>query len=185
MTIAANDRTVTRTRFSFVWNYEKDEQWLTALSAQGLHLVKPGIARHRFERDPAKRYVYRMDYHPIKERDQLDSYLALFEDAGWEHAGSKIGWHYFRRPYVEGASPEIYTDRTSIRQLLQRIQFTLLILALINVPLLIINTMNLFKWGDRSQVVSGTIGFVVVLELLVILLLFYGCVRFQHKIKKL
>ncbi|MFK7691611.1 DUF2812 domain-containing protein [Paenibacillus sp. HJGM_3] len=78
--------------------------------------MKPGIARHRFERDPAKRYVYRMDYHPIKERDQLDSYLALFEDAGWEHAGSKIGWHYFRRPYVEGVARNLhgpYLDQTT------------------------------------------------------------------------
>ncbi|MDD9268156.1 DUF2812 domain-containing protein [Paenibacillus sp. GCM10023248] len=173
-----------RNRFSFVWNYEKDESWLTGLSAQGLHLDKPGVIRNRFESNPELRYVYRMDYQKIVGQEQVNEYVALFEDSGWEHVGTIMGWHYFRKPYREGGTYDIYTDRLSVRQLLQRVQTTLGILAIANVPLLIMNLKNLFS-GPRSHTISSTLTFTIVLEVLCILLLAYGCVRFQQKIKKL
>ncbi|WP_127534339.1 DUF2812 domain-containing protein [Paenibacillus kobensis] len=174
-----------RTRVSFVWNYEKDEQWMTDLSAQGLHLVKPGIVRSRFEKDTDRRYVYKVDYHQLKKGEELKSYLALFEDMGWEHVSSYMGWHYFRKPYAEGESYEIYTDRTTIIQLWKRVQTTFLMILLANIPILILNLVNMFETADRSEVISSTIASVSGFQTTVALLLLYGWFRFQNKIKQL
>jgi hypothetical protein len=173
-----------RTRFSFVWNYEKDESWLTDLSTQGLHLVKPGVFRNRFEKDSTVRYVYRMDYQKISGKDKLDEYKALFEDSGWEHVDSLFGWHYFRKPFREGESFDIYTDRLSLKLLFRRVQLTLGVVALANLSLLLLNAPKLFN-EKSSQVIGGTMAFVVPLELFCVLLLTYGYLRFQQKIKKL
>lgn len=173
-----------RNRLSFVWNYEKDESWLTGLSEEGLHLDKPGVIRNRFVKNADVRYVYRMDYQKIHGQEQVNEYISLFEDSGWEHVGTVIGWHYFRKPYREGETYEIYTDRLSVKQLLQRVQTTLGILAVANVPLLIMNLRNLFSMKS-SHTINNTLSFIILLEVLCILLLVYGCVRFQQKIKKL
>jgi len=174
-----------RTRVSFVWSYEKDEAWLTGLSAQGLHLVKPGLFRNRFERAVDRRYVYKVDYRQLKDPKELLAYLALFEDMGWEHAGTIMGWHYFRKPYPEGEADAIYSDPASIIQLWKRVQLTLLMLALANVPIFILNVTNMLHSGDRSQTILRTIAFASILQALAILLLLYGWFRFQRKIKRL
>ncbi|MZQ87027.1 DUF2812 domain-containing protein [Paenibacillus sp. 5J-6] len=173
-----------RTRFSFVWNYEKDETWLTDLSAQGLHLLKPGVFCNRFEKNSTVRYVYRMDYQKISGTDKLDEYKALFEDSGWEHVDSLFGWHYFRKPFREEESYDIYTDRLSLKLLFKRVQLTLGVVALANLVLLLVNAPKLFT-EKSSQVVGSTMTFLVPIELFCVLLLAYGCLRFQQKIKNL
>lgn len=186
MTHTTMDSLITRKRISFVWNYEKDEEWLTSLSAQGEHLVMPGTFSYQFKQDTKVRYVYRMDYHPIREKDELDSYYALFEDAGWEHVGSNLSWHYFRKPHVSNEpSSQIYTDYSSLKQLLKRIQWMLVILAVANVPTMILNIVNVWKWLDESSTVSGLVTFALVLQALAVILLLYGTVRFQRKIRRL
>jgi hypothetical protein len=127
-----------------------------------------------------------MDYHPIREKDELDAYYALFEDAGWERVGSNMGWHYFRKPYVnEESSALIYTDHSSLKQLLQRIQMMLILLVAVNFPIMTVNIMNVWGWYDKSVTVRSVITSVVVLQVLVIIVLLYGFVRFQRKIRKL
>lgn len=184
MTKTRSNQLEYRTRFSFVWNYEKDESWLTGLSAQGLHLVKPGVFRNEFEKNSAVRYVYRMDYQKISSKANLDEYKALFEDSGWEHVDCLFGWHYFRKPFREGESYDIYTDRLSVKLLFKRVQLTLGVVALANLALLFMNAPKLFS-ETRSQLMGSMFAFLVPLELLCVLLLAYGCLRFQQKIKKL
>jgi Protein of unknown function (DUF2812). len=186
MALSAVDQFVTRTRVSFVWNYEKDEEWLNNLSAQGEHLEKPGTFRYAFKKDVSIRYVYRMDYQQIKEQDQLNEYYALFKDLGWERVGSNMGWHYYRKPYMEGeTSTQIYTDRSSLVQLLRRVQMMLVLLAAANFPIIIVNIMNVWSWYDKSVTVRSFISSVVVLQVLVVIVLLYGFVRFQRKIRRL
>jgi hypothetical protein len=60
--VARLAKSIYKNRFSFVWNYKRDEVWLTGLSARGLHLNRPGMIRYRFDYDPSVRYEYRMDY---------------------------------------------------------------------------------------------------------------------------
>lgn len=184
ITMNANNPVEYRRRLSFAWNYEKDEKWLSDLSAQGLHLTKPGVNRYRFERDPSKRYEYRLDYQTIRDAKELETYAAFFEDSGWTLVGSIMGWHYYRRPYSGGAAAELYTDRSSLKQLYRRVQFTFGVLAIVNVVLMIVNTFNTFRNSD-TPVIGELFLVLISIQLLATLLLAYGCVKFQKKIKQL
>lgn len=95
-----------------------------------------------------------------------------------------FGWHYFRKPFREGESYDIYTDRLSVKLLFKRVQLTLGVVALANLALLFMNVPKLFS-ETRSQLMGSMFAFLVPLELLCVLLLAYGCLRFQQKIKKL
>ncbi len=105
----------------WVWAHEKEEQYLDHLSAQGIHLEKPGWIAPVFRRDPQTRYVYRLDYQPTLKERQAE-YLALFEQAGWEYQGRIQGWWYFRTPWSSAGVADIYTDSRSIRELYRRIR---------------------------------------------------------------
>ncbi|MFD0674807.1 DUF2812 domain-containing protein [Cohnella sp. GCM10027633] len=184
ITMNASNPVVYRKRLSLVWNYRTDEKWLSDLSAQGLHLTKPGVFRYRFEQDSSVRYEYRLDYQTIHDAKELETYVAFFEDSGWTLAGSIMGWHYYRRPYSEGNSAEIYTDRSSLKQLYRRVQFTLAVVAILNLFLLIVNSFNAFR-NDDEPVIRNVFIVLMSIQLLASLLLAYGCVKFQKKIKQI
>jgi hypothetical protein len=100
-------------RFKFFLNYEKEEQWLSSMAAQGCHLKKVGFG-YNFDNAPPEQAVIRIDYRPFKtDRDYMD-YCSLFEDSGWRHiAGTKCsGAQYFKK--ISGDSNEnIFSDAVS------------------------------------------------------------------------
>lgn len=92
------------------WQDERLEAWLRRMSQQGWHLAAAGWpARYTFTRGEPADLVYRLDWQEAS-RKELPSYLQLFADAGWEHAGSQAGWQIFHRPAADGLAPEIFTD---------------------------------------------------------------------------
>lgn len=112
--------TVVRYKLHFVWEDEKEEQWLRAMARQGLHLVKANqMCRYVFRVGAPEDVVYRLDYLPRARKDA--SYFQLFEDAGWEHAWACTGWQYWRKP-AGGGEPEIFTDRQSKVAKLRRVR---------------------------------------------------------------
>lgn len=112
--------TVVRYKLHFVWEDEKEEQWLRAMARQGLHLVKANqMCRYVFRVGAPDDVVYRLDYLPRARKDT--SYFQLFEDAGWEHAWACSGWQYWRKP-AQGGEPEIFTDRQSKVEKLRRVR---------------------------------------------------------------
>lgn len=67
------------------WQHEREECRLDQLSERGVHFEKPGFLFPRFHPDSGARYVYRLDYQPpLRTRDAVAEYRALFADAGWE-----------------------------------------------------------------------------------------------------
>lgn len=94
------------------WNDHLIEAWLESMAAEGWHLDKVGaLGRYQFVRGEPARVAYRIDFWPNQGRDT--SYEQLFRDAGWELAGNTVGWSFWRHPYVDGAAPEIFTDKAS------------------------------------------------------------------------
>ncbi len=181
----ANHRIEYRNSFLFgAWNYEKFEKWLSDLSAQGSHFTKQGFFRLRFEKDPSARYEYLLDYQAIRDPKEKAAYFALFEDCGWTHVDTSLGWHYYRRPYVDGDRPAIYSDRSSLKQLWRRLQFLLVALAFGNLVIAAVNTFNLNAMS-YAKPFRGILLASVLFQILVTVLLAYGCMRFQRKIKKL
>jgi hypothetical protein len=120
--------TITKFRWFWAWQDEKEEEWLAEMAAQGLHLDGfdfPTI--YRFREGEPKEFVYRLDYPVVSKKDR-GSYLQLFVDSGWEHVGDMGGWVYFRRQVQSGDPMEIFTDVESKVQKYYRIMLFLIIL---------------------------------------------------------
>ncbi|MFC4812037.1 DUF2812 domain-containing protein [Paenibacillus sp. GCM10023250] len=175
--------TVKKTRLWMSWQYEQEEEWVNAMSAQGLHLRRAGIVRSAFERDPSVRYTYRLDYQPgLGKGEKLAAYLELYRDAGWEHAGTFAGiWYYFRRPWQPGESPRLYTDRDSLAAHYKRIRGVMAAMLPVNAVLLCVNGANLLpRIGGHLWTVAVP---VLAIYAAIFALLGTGIVKMNRKIK--
>jgi len=124
--------TITKYKWFWAWQDEKEENWLSDMALDGWHLknfVVPGI--YTFEAGEPRRVHYRMDF--IVDRKDYQNYLQLFTDSGWEHLGEMGGWQYFRKNAEGGTASEIFTDNDSKAQKYQR----LLMFLTIFLPVLI------------------------------------------------
>jgi len=114
-------------KWFWAWQDEKEEAWLSEMAKQGLHLESlpfPGIYEFR-KGDPGD-YIYRLDFQSLQGKDR-ESYLQLFDDAGWEHIGDMGGWVYFRHLVNGSEIPDIYSDLESKIGKYQRILVALAI----------------------------------------------------------
>lgn len=120
--------TVRKFRLFIAPNINKEEQWLTELSSQGLHLVKYEYFTYVFEEDPTKSFVYQIDFRQDAKKD----YFQLYEDAGWEYVTNSMSiFHYFRADASDSGIQKLYTDNDSLQDSFKRmISFYLLIFGL-------------------------------------------------------
>ena len=104
------DTLVTKFKWFWGWQDDKQEAWLGAMSQAGLQLQNiRAFGRYIFEVDTTKNYVYRMDFTSGRDSD----YFHLIEEAGWEHVLQVLGWQYWRKETLEGVTAEIFTDNES------------------------------------------------------------------------
>ena len=159
--------TVTKRKWFWAWQDEQEEAWLQEMSQSGLHfdaVTFPGS--YRFIEGEPEDYVYRLDYQALRAKDK-DSYLQLFEDAGWEHVGEMGGWVYFRIKSKPGETPEIYSDFESKIGKYYRVMIYLAIFLPI---LLILNPDMGDRYGIFSDVLEG---------LFAVMMLFYAYAMVQ------
>lgn len=108
------------------WQDEQEETWLGEMARQGWHLVTPGLfGQYTFTAGEKREVIYRLDFVSDYKKDE--SYLQLFQDAGWEHVGVLGGWQYFRKEVKPGETPEIFTDHDSKIAKYQRLLIYLVI----------------------------------------------------------
>jgi len=119
--------TIKKFKWFWAWNDDKEEAWLAEMAQQGLHLEKIDLpGQYTFRVGEPGNYVYRLDFQTMQSKDR-DSYLQLFEDAGWEHIGDMGGWVYFRHAVNGGEIPEIFSDLDSKLGKYQRLMTYLII----------------------------------------------------------
>ena len=107
-------------KWFFVWDFEKEEQWLNEMAAQGWVLVGVGFCRYEFERCEPEKYIIRMQmYKGDKE------YIQFIEDTGAEYIGKMVSWIYFRRDASLGAF-DLFSDIDSKIEHLKKIGYMLL-----------------------------------------------------------
>jgi len=168
---------ITKTKWFWAWQDEKEEAWLAEMAQQGLLLEDVSLpGTYQFKRVEPANYVYRLDYQSLKTKDK-DSYLQLFSDAGWENVGEMGGWMYFRYKISNGEAPEIYSDLESKVGKYQRV----LIYLVIFLPIMIL-LMNNFPTTDNpgpfSMILQG-------LSALLLLLYALGMMQLIIRITKL
>jgi len=166
------------------WNIEKLEKWMSDLSEKGIQVTKPGLLWNKVIKDSSKQYIYRMDFQPDAfGKERLTEYINLYADSEWEYMGS-VGplWHYFRKDSLANEPFELYTDDFSLLSFYKSFQRGLLIAALINIFIIIINLTVIFPSHITSGVWSIAVP-IISLQILVIIVLINGYVKLERKIK--
>lgn len=134
-----NANTITRFKWFWAWNDDKEEAWLRQMSLEGWHLRSLGLPGfYTFEAGSPINYVYRLDFQTTSKKETA-AYLQLFADAGWTYLGSMSSWQYFRKEAPAGQAPEIFTDNDSkILKYRRLLRFLLTLL-----PMVMISMINL------------------------------------------
>ncbi len=123
------ETTITKHKWFWAWEDEKEEAWLSQMAASGWHLVTPGpFGVYTFESGSPRKVVYRLDYLFGSRRQDRQDYLQIFTDAGWEHVGEMANWQYFRKEVLSGEEPELYTDVKSKLKKYQRLIVVLVVI---------------------------------------------------------
>ncbi|WP_461207531.1 DUF2812 domain-containing protein [Clostridium sp. DL1XJH146] len=162
----------------FVWQDDKEEEWLNEMARKGWLLEKYTFCVYTFYKSEPKEYIYKLDYKRIKYPKD-DEYLKLFRDSGWEYVDNYMNWHYFRSEKGKSLLPDIYSDYNSKIEKYKRVLGLLL-------PITFFNIFNLFNMTLNESVYElktrcGIIGLVS----LVVLLMIYGDIKVFLKIWKL
>ena len=79
-------------KWIWVWDFDKEEQWLNSMAQQGWVLDRVGFCRYEFVRCEPGEYIVRLE---MREHDE--GYLSFMSDTGAEYVGRVVKWIYFRR----------------------------------------------------------------------------------------
>jgi hypothetical protein len=87
----------------FVWEYEKEEQWLNDMSKKGWQLINATIFKYKFESGPSGEYTYRLELLEKGRRSkESTSYLNFLQETGIEMVGECKQWIYLRCKTTDG-----------------------------------------------------------------------------------
>ncbi|MDO5784487.1 MAG: DUF2812 domain-containing protein [Eubacteriales bacterium] len=165
-------------RLFMAWQYEKEEDWLNEMAANGWNLVDTSLFRYTFEEGTPGEYQYRLELleHGAKSPESI-AYIRFMEETGAEHIATWFnGWTYFRKKVSDGPFA-IFSDIDSKIKHLKRIE-RILLLAL---------ACELCAGGAQGVQYADTGGawslgvFIFAMVLAVIILL--GLVRIRKQIK--
>ncbi|KAI7252309.1 hypothetical protein KC345_g11497 [Hortaea werneckii] len=175
-------------------DFEKEEQWLNDMSAQGLALTEYSWARYVFEESDPGEYIYRLELlEDDPKRPKSAQYLQFMEETGAERvpAGKKSRsnrlyssqrWVIFRRKASEGAFT-IYSDMDSKIKHYQRIHRLWISLAIME---LIIGIFNVMLIALNNPAYIYRINFILGMVLIVLGIFFVlFSVPVRRKITKL
>lgn len=123
-------------KWIWVWDFDKEEQWLNTMAQQGWVLDRVGFCRYEFVRCEPGEYTVRLE---MREHD--DAYLGFMADTGAEYVGRMMQWIYFRRK-TELGDFDIFSDLDSRIAHLGRIARILKIVGIANLVIGLANSMN-------------------------------------------
>jgi len=160
-----------------VWQEKKEGQWLRKMSNDGWHLYRVGFLHYRFKKGKPKDMIYRFDFKYIRSKE-LNDYITLFEDTGWEYISRFGGWYYFRTEAKEGYNTEIYTDNASK---LKKYKTLLVFLIVLTIPQIYYLTIMLTRFKNVPPYSLP----VILLYTLILSLLIYAIIRISLIIRRI
>ena len=123
---------ITVHRWIWAWDFDKEEEWLNDMAAQGWVLDGIGYCTYHFRSCEPGEYMVRLELldgsiHMQKNRE----YITFLEETGVEVVGNWLKWVYFRKKTSEGGF-DLFSDIDSRIRHLGRICRLFIILALAN-----------------------------------------------------
>ena len=123
-------------KWFWVWDFEKEENWLNEMAMNGWLLESVGFATYHFVRCEPGEYSVRLEMHKYDE-----SYVSFMEETGAEYIGRMVMWIYFRKKTEDGPF-DLFSDIDSKIDHLNKIGNVLSIIGGANLLIGIMNTFN-------------------------------------------
>lgn len=139
-------------QFKMYIDLHKEEEYLNQMVNKGWVFKKRSMfSRYHFEKS-TQQICYKVDYRLFKNKSDFNGYVALFEDAGFQHiSGVYYSGHQYFASTSQETSQEIFSDKESKTQRYKRLQrncvsqLLCLILYMIGVYISVdLNLSNLF-----------------------------------------
>ena len=84
-------------KWFWVWDFEKEEEWLNEIAMSGWVLEGVDWCTYHFVRSEPGEYSVRLEMHPYDE-----AYLSFMKETGAEYVGRMMMWIYFRKKTADG-----------------------------------------------------------------------------------
>lgn len=160
----------------FFMDYEKEEQWLNEMSAQGLALTSYSWCRYVFEESGKGEYIYRIELLEENPKAAKSAeYLQFLEETGAERINANqrawvnMNWIFLRRKASEGPFT-IYSDVDSKIKHYQRIQRLWISLAMMELVIGLINVlMVVLNRGSYISRINLSVGILLIVLSIVFL----------------
>ena len=91
-------------KWYWVWDFEKEEQWLNTMAQSGWVLDKVGFVTYHFIACEPGEYTVRLE---MREHDE--EYIHFMEETGAEYVGRMVKWIFFRKKAADGPF-DIFSD---------------------------------------------------------------------------
>lgn len=159
-------------RIYYVWEWEKEEQWLNSMSREGWQLIDARLGRFRFESGEPGEYAYRLELLDKGIRsEESTSYLNFLKETGVEMVGKCKNWIYLRSKTSE--TNFIPSNRTlnslshllKIQDILNKIRNSTIIMIAIAITALLVlelldrsRTVDFFRGFCTGIVLGGSLG---------------------------
>ena len=155
----ANRRTIRK--WFWVWDFDKEEDWLNEMAMNGWVLDRVGFCSYDFVKCEPGEYTVREEMHGFDE-----SYISFMEETGAEYVGRMVAWSYFRKKAADGPF-DLFSDIDSRIAHLDKIGKVLTVVGGANLLIGLVNTFN-----------PSSVGWI---NLLCATLLMYGLGRIHGK----
>ena len=90
-------------KWFWAWEFDKEEQWLCDMAAQGKALISARYATYEFEDSAPGEYAVRLEMlENAPTSPEGREYIAFVESTGAEYVGRVMKWVYFRKKAADG-----------------------------------------------------------------------------------
>ena len=155
----ASRRTIRK--WFWVWDFDKEEDWLNEMAMNGWVLDRVGFCSYDFVKCEPGEYTVREEMHAFDE-----SYVSFMEETGAEYVGRLFLWSFFRKKTADGPF-DLFSDIDSRIGHLDKIGKVLTVVGGANLLIGLVNTFN-----------PSSVGWI---NLLCATLLMYGLGRIHGK----
>ena len=128
-------------KWVWVWDFEKEENWLNEMAMNGWVLDGVGYCTYHFIRCEPGEYSVRLEMHPNDE-----DYIGFMRETGAEYVGRMMMWIYFRKKTADGPF-DLFSDIDSRIDHLNKIGRMISIVGFANLVIGVVNSINRASLG--------------------------------------
>ena len=144
-------------KWFWAWEFDKEEQWLNDMAAQGKVLVSVRYLTYEFEDCAPGEYIVRLEMLAnMSNTEESKAYTSFVEETGAEYLGHVMKWVYFRKKTADGPF-ELHGDNATRIKHLGGIIRLLLPLTAVNVGCGAYNLCIGIAWGSLVNIVCACV----------------------------